>query len=82
MTLSLDKELVSRVRRRLVSEGRSLSELVEELLSMYDVKSFINDLCKELGVECRYVSPQEIVSGRVRGLKSEKIVREMRKVAV
>ncbi|ABL79090.1 DUF6364 family protein [Thermofilum pendens] len=78
VTLSLDRDLVSRVKSRLAFEGRSLSELVEELLSMYDVEAFVRDLCRDLGVECRYFSPQEVVSGRVRGLRAEDVVREVR----
>ncbi len=78
VTLSLDKDLVSRVKSRLALEGRSLSELVEDLLSIYDIETFIRDLCRGLGLDCRYSSPQEITSGRARGLRAEDIVREAR----
>ncbi len=47
VTLSLDGELVRRVKSRLALNGKSLSSVVEEFPSIYDGFEFLDGLCEE-----------------------------------
>ncbi len=78
VTLSLRGDLVRRVRSRLALEGRSLSDLVEELLETYDSEGLLDELCDELGLERRFYADAEVKSGRPRGLRAEDVVGEVR----
>ncbi|RLG53071.1 MAG: hypothetical protein DRN99_07110 [Thermoproteota archaeon] len=78
VTLLLRSDLVKKVESKLASEGKSLSELVEDLLEAYDSEKLLDELCEELGLEKRPYSDMEVTSSRPRGLKAEDIVRELR----
>jgi hypothetical protein len=78
VTLSLREDVVRRARSKLAIEGRSLSDIVEEFLKMYDEISLLDRLCETLGFESRFCTSVEVKSGRPKGFKAEKIVREIR----
>jgi len=78
VTLSLREDIVRRARSKLAIEGRSLSEIVEEFLKMYDEISFLDILCETLGFEARFYTSIEVESDRPRGFKAEEVVREIR----
>jgi len=77
VTLSLREDIVRRAKSRLAMEGKSLSGVVEELLGMYDELSFLDELCRRLGLECRFYTDWEVVADRPSGPRAEE-VREVR----
>lgn len=48
MTLSIRADVVKRARSRLAMEGRRLSNMVEEFLSLYGEAPFLDGLCTSL----------------------------------
>jgi len=78
VTLSLREDIVRRARSKLVIEGRSLSDAVEELLQTYNELDFLDKLCESLGLESRFYTNSEITSNRPTGIRAEEVVREIR----
>jgi len=78
VTLSLREDVVKRAKSRLAMEGRNLSEVVEEFLSLYDKIGFLDKLCQSLNIEARFYTSAEVKANRPRGPGAEKIVREVR----
>lgn len=78
VTLSLREDVVKRVRSKLVMEGRSLSEIVEEFLSTYNELEFLDKLCESLGLKNAFCTSSEVEANRPKGLKAEDVVREVR----
>ena len=78
VTLSLREDLVKRAKSRLALESRSLSDLVEEFLAVYDTLELLDQLCELLGLEKRFYTSSEVKAGRPLGLKAEDVVRELR----
>jgi len=78
VTLSLREDIVRRARSKLVIEGRSLSDAVEELLQTYNELDFLDKLCESLGLESRFNTSSEITPNRPTGIKAEGVVREVR----
>ncbi|GBC70035.1 hypothetical protein HRbin01_01743 [archaeon HR01] len=78
LTLSVRGEIARRAKSRLALEGRSLSELVEEFLSLYDELGFLDELCRDLNLEERFYTSVEVETDRPGGPGAEKIVREIR----
>ncbi|MEM0023826.1 MAG: hypothetical protein QXF90_04085 [Thermofilaceae archaeon] len=78
VTLSLRGDLVRSLKSKLALEGRTLSEVVEESLTLYEEAEFLERLCEALGLEKRYYTGSEVEAGRPRGLRAEEAVREVR----
>ncbi len=78
VTLSLREDLVRRTKSRLALEGRSLSDLVEELLATYDTLEFLDRLCESLNLKKRFCTGPEVKADRPLGVKAEDVVRELR----
>ncbi|MEM3464995.1 MAG: hypothetical protein QW566_00845 [Candidatus Jordarchaeales archaeon] len=78
VTLLLSGELVRRVKSRLALDGKSLSGVVEELLSVYDGLRFLDELCEELGLESRFYTGLEVKADRLKRLRAEDVTREVR----
>lgn len=78
LTLSLREEVVRRAKSRLALEGRTLSEVVEDFLSLYDEVGFLDELCKDLNIEGRFYTSVEVEADRPKGPGAEKVVREIR----
>ncbi|MBS7609620.1 hypothetical protein KEJ19_03490 [Candidatus Bathyarchaeota archaeon] len=78
VTLSLREDLVKSLKSKLALEERTLSDVVEESLIMYEESEFIEKLCEVLGLEKRFYTSSEVKADRPRGSKAEEIVREVR----
>ena len=78
VTLSLREDLVKKAEDRLASEGKSLSDLIEELLAMYDTLELLDRLCESLGLGKKFYTSSEVKASRPSGLKAEEVVRELR----
>ncbi len=79
LTLSINGDLIDEVKRVALSEGRSLSSLVEEYLEFLALETWIMKLAEDLGLgELEPVFDHEIVSTRPRGPDAARVVRELR----
>jgi hypothetical protein len=79
LTLSVRGDLLDEVKRVALSEGRTLSDLVEEYFEFLAFEIWIAKLAEDLGLgKLEPVFDQEITSTRPRGLDAAKIVRELR----
>jgi len=79
LTLSVRGDLLDEVKRVALSEGRTLSDLVEEYFEFLAFEIWIAKLAEDLGIgKLKPVFDQEITSTRPRGLDAAKIVRELR----
>ncbi|MEM0495324.1 MAG: hypothetical protein QXU72_08705 [Thermofilum sp.] len=78
VTLSLREDLVRRLKSRLALEGKSLSEVVEESLTVYEGAELLERICDELGLEKRFYSRFEVEADRPKGFKAEEVVRDVR----
>ncbi|MGC8983377.1 MAG: DUF6364 family protein [Desulfurococcaceae archaeon] len=79
LTLSVRRDLLEEAKRIALSEGKTLSSLVEEYLEFLALESWITKLSGDLGLgELEPVLYQEVVSARPRGLDAASIVRKLR----
>ncbi|MGV9170751.1 MAG: hypothetical protein ACOC38_12525 [Promethearchaeia archaeon] len=77
VTLSLDEDIVAKVRDELPA-GTSLSSVVEESLESMSTDMFMDDLGATLGLEAKIISPERITSIRGKGAKAEILIRGLR----
>ena len=81
ITVSVEKPVVDNAKLALLKKGRTLSDYIEKSLRSLSTAENLSDLCKELNLDCGYMSGEDIernrpdLTGRV---YSEKEVREMR----
>ena len=81
ITVSVEKPVVDNAKLALLKKGRTLSEYIEKSLRSLSTAEFLSDLCKDLNIDCGYMSGEDVennrpdLTGRV---ESEKEVREMR----
>ena len=79
LTLSVDKDLLAEVKELAVSEGRSLSSIVEEYFEYIVFERWVEGLSGELGLgNLEPTAESEIPRSRPRGLDAAKAVRELR----
>jgi len=79
LTLCVREDLIDEIRRVALSEGRSLSDLIEECLESLVFESWIIKLAKDLGLgELEPIFDHEIISTRPIGLDATRIIRELR----
>lgn len=78
VTLSLREDLVKSLKSKLVLEGGSLSDVVEEALVVHEEFEFLERLCEELGLERRFYTSFEVETSRPKGFRAEDVVREVR----
>ncbi|MGB9729603.1 MAG: DUF6364 family protein [Thermoprotei archaeon] len=79
LTLSVRRDLLDEVKRGALSEGKTLSGLVEEYLEFLALESWITRLAGDLELgELEPVFHQEIISTRPQGLDAASAVRELR----
>ncbi len=79
LTLSIREDLLDEVKRAALSEGKTLSSLVEEYLEYLALETWFMRLAEDLGLgELESVFDHEIASTRPRGLDAASIVREFR----
>jgi metal-responsive CopG/Arc/MetJ family transcriptional regulator len=79
LTLSIDEELLSEVKKLSTLEGSSLSEIVEEYFEGLVFERWVRNLCDDLGLgELEPITELEITKNRPKGLDAAKVVRELR----
>ncbi len=77
VTLSLDKDIVDKIRREL-STRETLSGAVEKSLESLSASILLEKIASQMGLLREILSPREILKMRVKGAKAEDVVREMR----
>lgn len=81
ITVSVKREVVDNAKLALLKEKRTLSDYIEDSLRSLSVTEFLNDICKELNLDFRYISNEDVermrpdMTGKI---YSENILREMR----
>ncbi|MCL4327127.1 MAG: hypothetical protein M1149_02315 [Candidatus Thermoplasmatota archaeon] len=81
ITVSVEKPVVDNAKLALLKRGRTLSDYVENSLRSLSSMEILGDLCRELNLECGYISGENVeirrpdLSGKA---YSEKQVRELR----
>ena len=79
LTLSVREDLIDEIRRVALSEGKTLSDMIEEYLEFLAFESWIIKLAEDLGLgELEPIFDHEITSARPRGLDATRLVRELR----
>ncbi len=85
ITVSVDKSVVDTAKIALLKKGRTLSEFIEKSLRSLSTAQILDDLCRELDLNCEYVGYEEVERKRpdLRGkVASEVEVREIRRERV
>ena len=81
ITVSVEKPVVDNAKLALLKKGKTLSYYIEKSLRSLSTMEILGDLCRELNLDCGYISGEDVernrpdLTGRVH---SEKEVREMR----
>ncbi len=81
VTLSIEKPVVDNAKLALLKKGRTMSDYIEKSLRSLSSSDILEDLCKEMELDCEYISGEEIERQRpdFKGkVLAEKEVREMR----
>jgi len=78
VTLSLDEDLVKRVKARVALEGRTLSEAVESSLLEIDNMNLLMALIDILNLDKTTCSYNDVVRDRPKGLNAASLVRGIR----
>jgi hypothetical protein len=79
LTLSIDGELLSEVKKLSTLEGISLSKIVEEYFESLVFERWAQSLCDDLGLgELKPTTELEITRNKPKGLDAAKVVRELR----
>ncbi|WP_393971314.1 hypothetical protein OXIME_001586 [Oxyplasma meridianum] len=81
ITVSVEKQVLDNAKLALLKKRRTLSAYIENSLRSLSTSEILNDICKELNLDCRYISGEDVekdrpdLTGRV---YSETEVRELR----
>jgi hypothetical protein len=81
ITVSVEKPVVNNAKVVLLKRGKTLSDYIEKSLRSLSTSEIIEDICNELSLDCRYVSPEDIKNNRPNltgKVQSETQIREMR----
>ena len=79
LTLTIDEDILLEAKSVLSSEGRSLSQLVEEYLRFVASTKWIDEVAEELGLgDLELITEAEVRSSRPAGADAFKAVREVR----
>jgi len=79
VTLSIDEDLLSEVKKLVALEGGNLSGIVEEYFEGLVFERWIHELCASLDLgELEPTSELEVPLSRPKGLNAAEIVRELR----
>ena len=81
ITVSVEKPVVDNAKLALLKKGRTLSDYIEKSLRSLFTMVILGDLCRELNLDCGYISGEDVERNRpdlARSVYSEKEVREMR----
>ncbi|MBD3159622.1 MAG: hypothetical protein GF309_12590 [Candidatus Lokiarchaeota archaeon] len=75
--MSLDKDIVAKIRDELPT-NRSLSSVVEESLESMSSTMYLEHLGSVLDIDAKIMSQEDIISMRQKGAKAEMLIRELR----
>jgi hypothetical protein len=81
ITVSVEKQVVDNAKLALLKKRKTLSTYIENSLRSLSTSEVLNDLCKELKLDCGYISGEDVERERpdlTGKAYSENIVREMR----
>lgn len=81
ITVSVEKPVVDNAKLALLKKGRTLSDYIEKSLRSLSTSENLGDLCRELNLDCGYISGEDVEMNRpdlIDKVYSEKEVREMR----
>ena len=79
LTLTIDEDILLEAKSVLSSEGRGLSQLVEEYLRFVASTKWIDEVAEELGLgDLELITEAEVRSSRPGGADASKAVREVR----
>lgn len=81
VTLSIEKPVVDNAKIALLRKGRTMSDYIEKSLRSLSSSEILEDLCKEMELDCEYISGEEVEKQRpdLKGkVQAESEVREMR----
>ncbi|PSN83861.1 hypothetical protein B9Q01_03240 [Candidatus Marsarchaeota G1 archaeon OSP_D] len=82
ITVSVDKSVVDNAKIALLKKGKTLSEFIEKSLRSLSTAQILDDICRELDLNCEYVSYEEVERKRpdLRGKTTSEVeVREIRR---
>jgi len=81
ITVSVEKEVIDSAKLALLKKKKALSSYIENSLRSLSTSEVLNDICKELNLNCGYVSGEDVERERpdFKGkAHSEAILREIR----
>ncbi len=81
ITVSVEKQVVDNAKLALLKKRRTLSDYIENSLRSLSTSEVLNSICKELNLDCGYISGEDVERKRpdlAGKAYSETIVREMR----
>ena len=81
ITVSVEKQVVDNAKLALLKKRRTLSDYIENSLRSLSTSEILDNMCKELNLDCGYISGEDVerkrpdLTGKV---YSETAIREMR----
>lgn len=78
LTLSVDEEIIREAKAFLARKDMTMSGVVEDFLRSLVTPAAIEGMMRELQIERKYVSFEDVIKNRLAGLDAGKIIREMR----
>lgn len=87
ITVSVEKPVVDNAKLALLKKGRTLSDYIETSLRSLSGMEILSGLCRELNLECGYISAENVEMNRpdltgkayaereVKGLRSKRVSR-------
>ncbi len=81
ITVSVEKSVVDNAKLALLKKGKTLSNYIENSLRSLSTSEILDNMCKELNLDCGYISGEDVerkrpdLTGKV---YSETAIREMR----
>ena len=64
ITVSIERPVVDNAKLALLKKGRTLSDYIEKSLRSLSSSEILEDMCKELGLNCRYISGEDVERNR------------------
>jgi hypothetical protein len=81
ITVSVERQVVDSAKLALLKKRRTLSDYIENSLRSLSTSEFLNNICRELNLDCGYISGEDVERKRpdlTSKVHSETIVREIR----
>ncbi len=77
LTLSIDRDIIKEAKAQAILTDSSISDMVENFLRSMG-RSWADSLREGLGIKRRYVSYDDVIKRRPKGLNAAKLVRAIR----